>query len=286
MDEIKHIYEIVNIETELLNKFLIKFKEGKLIIESASQDKVTQYHLAWITSFTPFINEIDKLGALEESNVSYSDCLAHRWRQANFGFSNYDVEKLNLTREYIDAVIFGKHLSILLTLESGKAKILKTVEILNKEKQKHQMDFSKIFIVHGHDESAKSEVARFIETLGLKPIILHEQASSGNTIIEKIEKYSNVGFGIVLYTPCDIGANKREETNLKSRARQNVVFEHGYLIGKIGRNNVCALVKGDLEKPNDISGVIYVNMDDNGGWKLPISKELKNVGYKIDMNLI
>ena len=76
---------------------------------------------------------------------------------------------------------------------------------------KIEFDKSQVFIVHGHDDLAKIETARFIEKLGFKPIILHEQASSGQTIIEKIENYSNVGFGVVLYTPCDIGAKKGNE---------------------------------------------------------------------------
>lgn len=114
----------------------------------------------------------------------------------------------------------------------------------------------KIFIVHGHDNEVKLEVARFIEKIGLEPIILHEQVNSGMTVIEKIEKYSDVEFGIVLYTPCDLGYVKGKKKEKKARARQNVVFEHGYLIGKLGRNNVCALVKGDIELPNDISGIV------------------------------
>ncbi|WP_299517820.1 nucleotide-binding protein, partial [uncultured Flavobacterium sp.] len=143
---------------------------------------------------------------------------------------------------------------------------------------------TEVFIVHGHDEAAKTKTARYIEKLGLRPIILHEQASGSKTVIEKIEAYSNVGFGIVLYTPCDIGAKKEDNPNLKNRARQNVVFEHGFLIGKIGRENVCALVKDDIETPNDISGVVYVKMDDDDAWHIKIARELRNSGYEIDMN--
>jgi len=143
---------------------------------------------------------------------------------------------------------------------------------------------SEVFIVHGHDDLAKVETARFIEQLGFKPIILHEKASGGQTIIEKIESHSNVGFGVVLYTPCDIGAKTGNETELKHRARQNVVFEHGFLIGKIGRKNVSALVKGDVETPNDISGVVYIQMASD--WKLELAKELRNSGYSVDMNKV
>ena len=144
------------------------------------------------------------------------------------------------------------------------------------------MDTSQVFIVHGHDKLARLEVANFIKSLGLKDIVLNEQASSGKTIIEKIEEYTNVGFGIVLYTPCDLGASQEKKDELKPRARQNVVFEHGYLIGKIGRENVCALVKGDIETPTDISGVVYIPMDEGGGWKLAVAKEMKKRGYNVD----
>ena len=143
---------------------------------------------------------------------------------------------------------------------------------------------NKIFIVHGHDEQAKETTARFIEKLGLSAIILHEQASSGKTIIEKIEEHANVGFAIVLYTPCDIGGLAGK--SLKPRARQNVVFEHGYFIGKLGRQNVCALVKGDVDIPNDISGIVYIPLDSHEAWHIAIAKELRKAGYEIDMNKV
>lgn len=147
-------------------------------------------------------------------------------------------------------------------------------------------NMEQVFIVHGHDVAAKESTARFIQKIGFEPIILHEQPSSGSTIIEKIEQYSDVGFGVILYTPCDIGAKNEDNPNLNSRARQNVVFEHGYLVGKLGRKNVCALVKGNIEKPNDISGVVYTNMDDNGAWKYELANEMKNSGYDVDKNKI
>lgn len=141
----------------------------------------------------------------------------------------------------------------------------------------------KVFVVHGRDNESKQEVARFLTTLGLEPIILHEQASSGMTIIEKIERYTNdADFALVLYTPCDHGRGVHEtKVSPRSRARQNVVFEHGYLMAKLGRENVCALVKGDIETPNDISGVVYVPLDDYGGWKNEVKKELKACGYEL-----
>ena len=139
---------------------------------------------------------------------------------------------------------------------------------------------SQVFIVHGHDELAKLDMANFISSLGLEPIILHMQANSGRTIIEKIEHYSNVGFGIVLYTPCDVGAKVGDLTG-SYRGRQNVVFEHGFLIGKLGRSRVAAIVKGQIELPNDISGVVYIPLDEKCLWQEDIKKEMRAVGYQI-----
>ena len=141
----------------------------------------------------------------------------------------------------------------------------------------------KVFIVHGRDDLAKHEVSRFIERLGLEAIILHEQANAGMTIIEKIERYTNdADFALVLYTPCDQGRGYHEQQEKpKDRARQNVVFEHGYLMAKLGRENVCALVKGTIETPNDISGVVYVPLDQAGAWQNEIVKELRGCGYTI-----
>ncbi|MFL0915079.1 TIR domain-containing protein [Vibrio parahaemolyticus] len=142
---------------------------------------------------------------------------------------------------------------------------------------------NKVFIVHGRDNEAKQEIARHIESLGLEAIILHEQASSGMTIIEKIEHYSGeADFALVLYTACDKGRGVHENNvPPKLRARQNVIFEHGYLMAKLGRRNVTALVKGDIETPNDISGVVYVGMDSYGAWKAEVVKELQACGYNV-----
>lgn len=139
----------------------------------------------------------------------------------------------------------------------------------------------KIFIVHGRNNEVKQEVSRLVERQGIDAIVLHEQASAGMTIIEKIEHYSSdADFAIVLYTACDLGRGAHEtKSQPKNRARQNVVFEHGYLMAKLGRENVCALVQGDIEIPNDISGVVYVALDSSGEWKLEVLKELKACGY-------
>lgn len=128
-------------------------------------------------------------------------------------------------------------------------------------------------------------MARTLEKSGFEAIILHEQASIGMTIIEKIESYTDVDYAVVLYTECDLGRDKTKKVDdEKFRARQNVVFEHGYLMAKLGRNHVTALVKGDVETPGDITGVVYTNMDSAGAWKFELAKNMQAVGINIDLN--
>ena len=143
----------------------------------------------------------------------------------------------------------------------------------------------KVFLVHGQDNEVKQTVARFLEKLGLEVIILHEQVNAGMTIIEKFEQNSDVAFAVVLMTPDDIGSLAADKDNVRFRARQNVIFELGYFMGKLGRKNVCALLKGDIERPSDYDGIIYIALDPNDGWKILLAKEMKESGILIDLNL-
>lgn len=144
-----------------------------------------------------------------------------------------------------------------------------------------------IFIVHGHNGELKQTVARLVEKLSLNPIILHEQANSGMTVIEKIEKNADVGFAVILLTADDTGGEgKVPPDNFQSRARQNVIFELGYFIGKLGRDKVCALYEDRVELPSDMHGILYVKYDSEGSWKYQLCRELKSAGYNINMNKI
>ncbi|BEH58735.1 TIR domain-containing protein [Burkholderia pseudomallei] len=142
----------------------------------------------------------------------------------------------------------------------------------------------RVFVVHGHDGEARETVARFLAKLGFEPVILHEQANQGRTIIEKFEAHGDVGFAVVLLTPDDEGRAKGGE--LQSRARQNVVLELGYFIGKLGRGKVCALKRGELELPSDYLGVVWEKMDDGGGWRQALGRELQAAGHAIDWNQV
>lgn len=142
----------------------------------------------------------------------------------------------------------------------------------------------KVFIVHGHDDGARESVARFLEKIGFEAIILHEKANRGKTIIEKFEEHADVGFAVVLLTADDVGGVSPD--NLQSRARQNVILELGYFIGRLGRDRVCALKSGNVEMPSDIFGVVYTPYDPSGAWQTSLGKELSAAEYDIDWNTI
>lgn len=142
----------------------------------------------------------------------------------------------------------------------------------------------KVFIVHGRDDGPREAVARFLEKLGFNPIILNEQANQGRTVIEKVEAYSDVDFAVVLLTPDDEGNLVGEPP--QRRARQNVILELGYFIGKLTRKHVCTLVSGDIETPSDWRGVVDERFDGAGAWRQVLARELEAAGHEVDWNAV
>lgn len=143
----------------------------------------------------------------------------------------------------------------------------------------------KIFVVYGHDEIARTQLEALLRRWDLEPIILDQQASGGQTIIEKLEEYSSeVGYAVVLATPDDEGKAKDEE-NYKSRVRQNVVLELGLFLAKLGREKVAILLKEspNFEKPSDIHGLIYIPFQNKvDEVAISLIRELSRQGYSID----
>ena len=142
-----------------------------------------------------------------------------------------------------------------------------------------------VFLVHGHDEGFKETVARFLDKLKLKPIVLHEKPNKGRTIIEKFVDYSDVSFAVILLTADDRGglAGTPFEKQ-RTRARQNVILELGFFLGRLGRDRVCALYEHGVEIPSDYDGVLFVPFDKPGAWRMLLAREIKAVGISVDMN--
>lgn len=145
-----------------------------------------------------------------------------------------------------------------------------------------------VFVVHGHDGEVREAVARVIERLGLEAIILHEKTNKGRTIVEKlVEESDKAGFAVVLLTPDDVGRKRDADTQQdRPRARQNVVLELGYFLGKLGRSRVMAIYKPEdnFEIPSDYDGVVYSEFDAATSWRYRLAEELRAAGYRIDLN--
>lgn len=145
----------------------------------------------------------------------------------------------------------------------------------------------KVFVVYGHDTNARTQLEAMLRRWDLEPLILDQLISSGQTIIEKLEEYTQqANFGIVLATPDDIGYPKEDESKKQYRVRQNVVLELGMLLSRIGREKVAILLSQaeHMEKPSDIDGLIYIPFKDNvEETKLSLAKEMKNNGYSLDI---
>jgi predicted nucleotide-binding protein len=140
-----------------------------------------------------------------------------------------------------------------------------------------------VFIVHGHSDVVRLEIEKFVKALGLQPIILFELPNRGQTIIEKFERETNVGFAIALLTADDVATCNRDK-KVEMRARQNVVFELGYFVGKLGRGRVAVLKESGVAEPSDLHGIVYTEIDDRGAWKFELAKKLKAAGFVIDIN--
>jgi len=156
--------------------------------------------------------------------------------------------------------------------------VLSTATVQKQETQPQP----KVFVAHGHDSEARETVSAFLRGIGIKPIILFEEADRGETIIEKLERCcQEADFAIVLFTPDDFGYSKDDPRNVKPRARQNVVFELGYMAARLGRRRVRMLYQHDVEIPTNFLSVLYIEMDPSGKWKTYLERELKDAGIPV-----
>lgn len=195
----------------------------------------------------------------------------------------YSFEELGSMLGHLEGLIAREVSSQLTSLSAGDVGNRPTSSGAAGE-DRDATDSSKVFLVHGHDDPAKEALARFLERIGLHPIILHEHANEGRTIIEKFEVYSrDVAFAVVLLTPDDVVAATQDGLEPKRRARQNVVLELGYFMGRLGRARVCALFKRGVELPSDYQGILYIEFDSDSAWKLKLAQELANAKLPIEI---
>ena len=147
----------------------------------------------------------------------------------------------------------------------------------------------RVFVVCGTDGKMKQAVTNALTKLRLVPVVMCEEPSQGRKIVERFQEYSDVGFALVLLSPDDFVYVKDEPpTKRKLRPRQDVVFELGFLLGKLGRSNVLVFQREcqNFEGPTDFEGMKVTAFDDRDSWKLALLRELTNCGYNVDADRI
>jgi predicted nucleotide-binding protein len=147
----------------------------------------------------------------------------------------------------------------------------------------------RIFVVCGTDDTMKQAVTEALVKLWLVPVVMCEEPSQGRKIVERFADYADVGFAVVLLSPDDSMYDKDESpTKRKLRPRQDVVFELGFLLGKLGKGNVLVFHRecANFEGPTGFEGIKSVAFDDRDSWKIALIRELNNCGYIVDADRI
>ncbi len=280
------IYLIIP-KSEVENKLKERIAKGKELINSFTQ----------VNNEKNFETFESKVANWRDYNCEYltqafsNDDLSFE-SHANIGsYSRYDAPLYIRQQELLDRM--NGYIS---KLES----ILERVEIIPEHENiktnkidSHSTISKNIFVVHGHDRIILNKIKSFLELINHPPIILDEQVNSSKTIIEKIESYSNVGYAIVIMSPDDLGIAKKDlnlipedqpESRLKAlenRARQNVVLELGFFMGKLGRENIAILYPEKLEIMTDIHGVLYIPITEDNSWQVKLKSEIDHAFKKL-----
>lgn len=237
----------------------------------------------------------DEIDILIEKRVRASSSEFIAWKYEldrflinHYGRDSYEYDKVRKQKFSLRSFDNPDALFIQKCREGLEVTKILLKEYLNEFKQEKSSKLgsetinNKVFIVHGHDGELQQSVARVLEKQDIKPIILSEQVNNGNSIIEKIESYCDVNAAVVLFTKDDMGKSKSAET-YNYRARQNVVFEAGYFIAKLGRSRVIIIKEEELEIPSDLSGVVYTAKNN---WQFEVLRGLKSMGMDIDLNKV
>lgn len=252
-------------EEELLSRYVEPYIYGEKIVINGTTIEPKDVWRVKITqsedSIQPTIEQIETNDQLDRSPYKLLRASA-KWRAID--------EQEDVTDKYINVAPGSK----------------KREEVM--EVKAEAIDNKKVFVVHGHDTELKNDVELFLKSINLDPIVLHRQLDEGMTVIEKFEKYSDVNYAIILLTPDDVGfpvseiEKSEEDRAVEYRARQNVIFEFGYFVGKLSRKNVCCIYKQGVRLPSDLNGLIYKqvskSVEEVG---LFVMKELKNCGLNV-----
>jgi predicted nucleotide-binding protein len=247
---------------------------GSLIIDletlasSSKEDFVNKFwgsYETYIKTYNRLLKDVQSLGFYKELKhiepVPFSD------QAFDSGFTRQEQAKL---REVSNASnILLQKVKLLLSPPASDTRL------------NSQVRSNKIFVVHGQDNEMKSDVTQTLQKLDLDPIILHEQPDSTQTLTD----YQHVSFAVVLLSPDELAYPKEKTSDeAKYRANQNIIFELGYFLGRLGKQNVVAIYRKnkDFETPNNINGVVWIEY--KTGWYFELIKQLQANNYDVDAN--
>ena len=244
----------------------------EILVSSSKEDFLKEFwndYETYLKTYNLLLKDLQTLGFFKELKfIKQVPAFDHSFKS---GFSEPEKAKLREITNASNSLLR----KVKLLLSPPKSDI----------RMNNQVRSNKIFVVHGHDNKMKLDVAQILQKLDLDPIILHETPNRERSIIERITDYVHISFAIVLLSPDDL-AYPKEETpaEAKYRARQNVIFELGYFLGRLGRQNVIVLYrkKKDFEIPNDYNGVLWIEY--KSGWYFKLIEELKACNFDVDAN--
>jgi predicted nucleotide-binding protein len=134
----------------------------------------------------------------------------------------------------------------------------------------------------------KQKLTKALGKLLLVPVVLCEEPGHGRKIVERFTAdYNDIGLAVVLLSPDDyVYAKNEQPSKRKLKPRQDVVFELGYLLGKLGKEKVLVLYreseKGEFEVNTDFEGVTSAPFDSLDSWKLALLHGLLGNGYAVE----
>jgi predicted nucleotide-binding protein len=121
-----------------------------------------------------------------------------------------------------------------------------------------------VFIIHGHNEAALTNLKLLLRGLGVNPVVLKDEAASGLTIIEQFElRARDCSFAFAFMTPDDDMHGRKDSATPKWRPRQNVLIEIGWFMARLGRTQIVLLSQGDIEVASDFGGILYLKFQND-----------------------